>query len=114
MAFTGLSDGVGYQVRVVGRNEPKLFDLPGAKVELLSHYNALLFAPAALVRIWSKWFPPKEPAGDVATPPSMINRTLQATFSSERHILGRAAIPFGLSLIAVVRREAASPMRQAA
>jgi SAM-dependent methyltransferase len=77
-----------------------------AEIELLSHYNTLLFPPAAAVRLASKvWRHSAEAAaGDLHVPASPMNRLLNYTMSSERSLLGRVPLPFGLSLVAVVRK----------
>ncbi len=72
---------------------------------LLSHYNTLLFAPAAAARIATKLTPHRKP-GDLSVPPRAINELLARVMSRERSALGRLPLPFGLSLVAVVRKEA--------
>lgn len=81
----------------------KLFQQPGLKMELFSHYNTWLFPPAAVARVARRWFPPKD-GMDLHVPPAPINRMLQWAFASERHLLGRVRLPFGLSLIAIARK----------
>ena len=78
---------------------------------LLSHYNTLLFAPAAAARIASKLAPQRRP-GDLSVPPRAINELLTRIMSQERSALGRLPLPFGLSLVAVVRKELADQAPQ--
>jgi hypothetical protein len=83
---------------------------------LLSHYNSLLFAPAAVVRLASKIAPSHNAAGDLRIPPRPINRLLAQIMQSEANVLGRLPVPFGLSLVAVARKKQTtqSTMRAAA
>jgi SAM-dependent methyltransferase len=79
-----------------------LFEIPTLKLELLSHYNFWLFPIAAGGRLLSKLFPPK--GGDLRVPPAPLNAALYHTMASERGLLGRLTLPWGLSLISVARR----------
>jgi 2-polyprenyl-3-methyl-5-hydroxy-6-metoxy-1,4-benzoquinol methylase len=88
----------------------------GAQVEtlLLSHYNTLLFPPAAIVRLASKVLRPATVHGDLSTPLRPINHVLTQLMASEANLLGRLSLPFGLSLIGVIRKHpAASYLRRA-
>ncbi len=91
--------------------KPRFADLwknAGARTVLLSHYNALLFPPAAAVRLASKFVPRCGKTGDLSIPPRWINDLLAQVMRSEANVLGRIPIPFGLSLIAVVRKASAA------
>ncbi|MCI0331650.1 MAG: class I SAM-dependent methyltransferase [Planctomycetes bacterium] len=81
-----------------------LWTAPNTQTLLLSHYNALLFAPAAVVRLASKLSSPREAAGDLRIPPRPLNGLLAHVMRSEANLLGRMPMPFGLSLVAVVRK----------
>jgi SAM-dependent methyltransferase len=83
----------------------QLFSQPGLKLELLSYANTLLFVPAAAGRLMSKLVPPANGQTDLRLPPAPINALLRETFAFERHLLGRLWMPFGLSLIAVARKD---------
>ena len=82
-----------------------LWSATEAQIELVSHYNTLLFAPAAAARLASKlWHRQASHAvGDLRVPSSGVNRLLARTMASERRFLGHVPLPFGLSLVAVVR-----------
>lgn len=84
-----------------------LWSSTGATIELLSHYNTLLFPPAAAMRLKEKMFGDTgaQPNGDLKIPVPPINRLLAQTMASERNLLGRVPMPFGLSLVAVVRKD---------
>lgn len=77
---------------------------PNAEIVVLSYYNSLLFPPAAAVRLANKWMPRRATIHDLAMPPRLLNSWLAALMQSESHQLGRVPLPFGLSLIAVVRK----------
>ena len=76
-----------------------------AKVVLLSHYNSLLFPLAAAQRLASKAVSTRKKPGDLRTPISIVNSLLTQIMGSETNLLGRFPLPFGLSLIAVVRKQ---------
>jgi SAM-dependent methyltransferase len=75
-----------------------------AQIELLSHYNTLLFPPAAVVRLASKVVRNASKCGDLTIPYVGLNRALSLLMRCEAHFLGRLPMPFGLSLVAVVRQ----------
>jgi 2-polyprenyl-3-methyl-5-hydroxy-6-metoxy-1,4-benzoquinol methylase len=82
---------------------------------LMSHYNTLLFPPAAAARLATKAIAVRSTAGDLVTPPRVLNGLLECVMGSETHLLGRLAMPFGLSLVGVIRyRETANAVRRAA
>ena len=76
------------------------------KTELLSYYNTTLFPIAAAVRLGSKVFREHKNTGDLTLPPRWINQQLTRIMSCEVNLLGRMPMPFGLSLIAVLRKHA--------
>jgi len=92
----------------------KLWKVPQARVLLLSHYNMLLFAPAAVTRLWSKLARRAPLAGDLRIPPPSLNQWLEFAMRSESHLLGRFPLPFGLSLVAVVGKRPAPSTRATA
>jgi SAM-dependent methyltransferase len=98
------------------RQFAKLWSGGDSHIRVLSHYNSLLFPPAAAVRLASKIAGSREVPGDLKVPGKLLNEGLYALMSSERHLLGRMPVPFGLSLIAVVQKREASTvaMRRAA
>lgn len=64
------------------------------EVSLLTYFNTLLFPLAATARLLN--------VEGSAVPPAPLNRLLQAVFSAERFVAGRVALPFGVSLLAVL------------
>jgi SAM-dependent methyltransferase len=73
----------------------------GLTVEHVSHFNTVLFPLIALVRLVGK-LTGKESADD-GQPPAPLNAILRGLFGLERHAAGRVSLPFGVSLIAVLR-----------
>jgi hypothetical protein len=59
-----------------------------------------------LARLVDRVRKPARPAGH-ATPPRHINAAMKALFSVEGHIVPNAALPFGVSLLAVFRKDGA-------
>jgi 2-polyprenyl-3-methyl-5-hydroxy-6-metoxy-1,4-benzoquinol methylase len=86
----------------------------GAEILLLSHYNTILFPAAAAARLASKWLPTCKQPGDLAIPPTPLNGFLARIMRSESNLLGRLPLPFGLSLVAVVRNRGIAQCRRAA
>ena len=74
----------------------------GFRIELLSPFNSLLFPPIAAVRLLGK-VTGKDDSDD-AMPGALVNRTLDTIFGLERSLIGRVPMPFGVSLVAVLRR----------
>ena len=74
----------------------------GYEIELLSPFNSLLFPPIAAVRFVGK-LTGKDDSDD-AMPSPPINRALDFIFGLERELVGRVPLPFGVSLVAVLRR----------
>jgi len=81
-----------------------LWTAADAEILLLSHYNTLLFPPAAAERLATKLFPSTSDPGDLAIPSTPVNRLLARVMRSEANLLGRVPLPFGLSLVGVVRK----------
>jgi SAM-dependent methyltransferase len=74
----------------------------GYEIELLSPFNSLLFPPIAAVRLVGK-VTGKDDSDD-AMPSPFVNKTLEMVFGLERELIGRLPMPFGVSLVAVLRR----------
>ncbi len=72
----------------------------GLRVQMMSHFNSLLFPLAAAVRIAGK-ITGREEADD-AQPAAPLNTLFKGVFGLERHLVGRVPMPFGISLVAVL------------
>jgi len=84
----------------------KLAEDAGYEIELNSPFNSLLFPPIAAVRLVGK-LTGKDDSDD-AMPSPLVNKTLDTVFGLERSLIGRVPMPFGVSLVAVLRRPRAS------
>jgi len=74
----------------------------GYEIDLLSPFNSLLFPPIAAVRLVGK-ITGKDDSDD-AMPSGPVNAILDSVFGLERALIGRVPMPFGVSLVAVLRR----------
>jgi SAM-dependent methyltransferase len=72
----------------------------GLRVQMMSHFNSLLFPLAAAVRIAGKVTGREE--ADDAQPAAPLNALFKGLFGLERHLVGRVPMPFGVSLVAVL------------
>ena len=68
-----------------------LWKSAAAETLLLSHYNTLLFPPAAAVRLASKLFASRTKPGDLALPPRSSTRCSRRAMGSEANLLGPRA-----------------------
>ena len=73
----------------------------GLEIARLSYFNTLLFPLAALARVKDRLLK-EDRASGTAVPPWPINRVLEGVFSTERFVVGRWPLPFGVSLLAVL------------
>jgi SAM-dependent methyltransferase len=69
------------------------------RLEALGYFNSLLFPAAVAARAAGK-ITGREGSDD-ALPPKPVNWLFERIFAAERHLIGRAALPPGLSLFAV-------------
>lgn len=74
----------------------------GLKLVVLSYFNTLLFPLAAAARLKDKLLG-RERASGTTLPPAPINTLFRALFGAERFVVGRLSLPFGVSLLAVLR-----------
>lgn len=81
--------------------------LGSASLEVVyaSYFNTLLFPLIFGARLLSKLRSNKRESGDLTMPNPFINRLLFVIFSSERFVLGRWPLPFGVSAMAIARKE---------
>ncbi|MDE8349739.1 MAG: class I SAM-dependent methyltransferase [Acidocella sp.] len=77
----------------------------GFSITRLTYTNMLLFPAALAARQFDKLRPPGKSAG-TSIPPAWLNEIFATLFGSERHLIQRANLPFGLSLLAVVQAAA--------
>ena len=82
----------------------ELFLRSGLEIELLSYFNTLLYPLIAAARIAGKLL--RRENGRRQAAERAVNATLERIFGLEAGVLGRVPMPFGVSLVAVVRRPA--------
>jgi SAM-dependent methyltransferase len=87
--------------RYIHSNLEKVIDDAGLSVDYISYFNFWLFPLVATIRIFRKLFPYKDSWQDMQQPGNLINRILRTVFSSERIVIGKLYVPFGLSLVSV-------------
>ena len=78
----------------------------GFDIDLLSPFNTMLFPLIAGVRLLNKLR--GHDSADDALPSRPVNSALDRLFGAEAAIIGRLPFPFGVSLVAVLRRPAAA------
>jgi len=76
----------------------------GLEVGYASYFNTILFPLIFGARQFGKLLTNKRESGDLTMPHPFINRLLFAIFSSERFVLGRWSLPFGVSAMAIARK----------
>ena len=80
----------------------ELFLRSGLEIELLSYFNFLLFPLIAGARLVGKLL--ARDAADDRLPNHYVNAFLERVFGLESSLVGRLPMPFGVSLVAVLRR----------
>lgn len=87
-----------------GELEHKL-EKAGYVVEYISYFNTLLFPLAVVQRFFGKFF--KTIGGSVGKPGFGLNFVLYKIFVLEKMLIPRFRLPFGVSIIALARRQVA-------
>jgi SAM-dependent methyltransferase len=95
-----------HQRRYVAGDLRALFERSGYAVTYLSYYNFLLFPAIAAARLLGRL----RTSGargehDLRAHSGLVNSLLRTVFSSERYAIGHLAVPFGVSLLVVARKE---------
>lgn len=86
--------------------EPQLAQVIAQKfrVARTSYFSTLLFPPIAAGR-FVEILLRRDGSDAAAVPPDPINRALSAIFAAEKHLLARAHLPFGASILCVARKD---------
>jgi len=114
MFLYGLQDEVSEHKRRY-RRKPlvALLCRSGFQVEYASYFNTFLFPPIAAVRVFRRVFPsgrsPEVSERNGASDfdlrlPGALENALEKLFSLERHAVGNAALPFGVSILCSAKR----------
>lgn len=99
-------DDVAHHLRRYRKNELRIkFEGAGFRIQKLTYFNTLLFAPVALSRLLKRVLGSDDgPKSDLVMPSQSLNRLLTTIFASERHFLKRARLPFGISIICIAEK----------
>jgi len=73
----------------------------GLEIEYISYFNTWLFPLIAAARLFQR--NKKIDNADLSLPPRLINACLSHLFSSEHLFIPRVSLPFGVSLLAVLK-----------
>lgn len=76
----------------------------GFRVDKLTHFNAALFLPIAIMRLLGRTLFRTRGGLDFREVPQPLNDFLTALFAFERHLILSGSLPFGLSLLAVFKK----------
>lgn len=93
-----------HQRRYVAKQLRDLLRDSGFEVTTLSYCNTWLFPVAAFVRLLRKCLPKGNAGAELVVPPAPLNALLAMLFGSERYLLRRMKLPFGISLLAVAKK----------
>jgi SAM-dependent methyltransferase len=98
-------DDFGHLRRYTRKQLKDLIEGAGLQVSLISYYNFLLFPLALLQRGVERVRPSRMTAGEfLPRLPGFINEIFYFIFRLEKHLLGVLPLPFGFSVIAVVKK----------
>jgi SAM-dependent methyltransferase len=92
--------------RYTKRTLSKTFNQADLPIPWITYFNTLLFPPIAAVR-WGRkalGMANSEQGDFEGSRPGILNDILEGVFASERHIVCRTSMPFGVSLLAMLRR----------
>ncbi len=108
-AFTFLwsrHDEANHHKRRYRRDEfRRLLENAGYKIEYISYYNTLLFPLVAAVRLAKKTLNLNDSPDETMPRLPFVNTILCAVFAAERHLLKFTTLPFGVSIIALCRKQ---------
>ena len=84
-----------------------LIDSQKKKIEIkkFTYFNFFLFIPLATIILFHKIFNIKLTQKAQTVPTSLINYLLLKIFSFEKFLLTRTALPFGLSLLVIIKKK---------
>ncbi len=82
----------------------RLLEVSGFTVKKISYYNTLLFPTALVSRVSERVLKPKTDT-TLDLPPRFLNSALRSIFGFERFLLRSTSLPFGLSIIALAKKE---------
>ncbi|MBI3570212.1 MAG: class I SAM-dependent methyltransferase [Gammaproteobacteria bacterium] len=77
----------------------------GFRLQYISYFNTFLFPMAVIARMAEKYIPFLGGQAGSNLPGPRVNSVLAAIFNCERKLLGRMRLPFGVSIIAIARKD---------
>lgn len=77
----------------------------GLNVLFSSYFNMFLLPIIAGVRIYGRLSNRQGDGSDLKLPPAILNSFLNILFSSERFLIGRWALPFGVSAVVIANKK---------
>ena len=103
MFLWSVHDEVNHHVRRYTRAElVRKLRAAGFRVRHATYFNTILFPVIAAVRLVGRVA--GKGGSDLGLPGDVANRLLTRIFASERHVVSRLALPFGVSILAVAER----------
>ncbi len=82
-----------------------LLQKTGFSVECISYANTFMFPAALIKRMFERIFPPPVDQSDLTLNAGMLNRLLQNILALEAPLVSGVGLPFGLSVIAVGKKQ---------
>ena len=102
-------DELAHHKRRYNREELRAsFVMAGLEPIFISYFNFFLFPAIALFRVLSGAFRFSRNVSDFSATPELLNSMLASIFAAERFLLRFFPLPFGVSLIAVARKNRVS------
>lgn len=99
----GVHDEFLYHKRRYSTKElRRKFENSGLHPIKLSYFNTFLFPVAAIARLKAKVFHSANAAGSIP-PKKLLNSILEKVFTTEKYILEKADLPFGMSIIGIMQ-----------
>jgi len=75
------------------------------KMDFISYFNIWLFPAVAAIRLVRKVLPYEESWKDMRMPTPWVNSLLGSLFGSEKHLMSKTSLPWGISLAAVISHD---------
>jgi hypothetical protein len=73
----------------------------GLTVTFGSYFNTFLFPIISIVRLFGRISRNEAEGSDLRMPSSLINNVLYSIFASDRFLIGRCTVPFGVSAMVI-------------
>jgi len=106
MFLWGVQDIISHHFRRYSVESLKKLIKSNGKVKIVrkSYFNSFLFLPIALVRLFTRFFVRNPRESDLDMNNSVLNKILYFVFDLERRLLKYIQMPFGVSLLLVLRK----------